>query len=75
MGWACTRCAAPATSVLSFDYEARRVWLVDYSAPIEKGTGYPLCETHGGRFTPPVGWQLSDQRSVDRPLFATLDVA
>ena len=60
---------------MAFDYQARTVWLDDLVVPIETGGGYAMCETHAGRLTPPVGWTLVDRRDVDRPLFATLEVA
>jgi hypothetical protein len=48
------------------------VWLEDLDATHE-GPGHPLCVDHADRLTPPMGWTLTDRRSVT-PLFA-FDVA
>jgi hypothetical protein len=71
----CIKCAAPAGTILSYDYVSREVWLEDGSEPAEPGYGFPLCETHADRLTPPVGWTLEDRRSPVRPLFVALEVA
>jgi hypothetical protein len=57
---------------MSFDYAARAVWLEDLDAN-HVGPGHPLCVDHADRLTPPMGWTLTDRRSVT-PLFA-FDVA
>lgn len=57
---------------MSFDYAARAVWLEDLDAAHE-GPGHRLCVDHADRLTPPMGWTLTDRRSVT-PLFA-FDVA
>jgi hypothetical protein len=57
---------------MSFDYSARAVWLEDLGTPTEI-PGYALCVDHADRLTPPMGWTLTDRRSVT-PLFA-FDVA
>ena len=57
---------------MSFDYAARAVWLEDLNAN-HVGPGHPLCVDHADRLTPPMGWTLTDRRSVT-PLFA-FDVA
>lgn len=48
---------------MSFDYEARLVWIEDFSPPAPFGS-YPLCERHADRLTPPVSWILTDGRSA-----------
>lgn len=68
----CARCSAPAATFMSFDYAARAVWLEDLDATRD-GPGHPLCVDHADRLTPPMGWTLTDRRSVT-PLFA-FDVA
>jgi len=60
---------------MAFDYDARMVWLDDLTEPVAPGAGYPLCESHAGRMTPPIGWTLIDRREDIRPLFASLAVA
>jgi len=60
---------------MSYDYNERQIWIEDLEEPIVPGTGYPMCDGHAGRLTPPVGWTLSDLRSAERPLFLTLEVA
>lgn len=71
----CTRCGAPAGIVMAYDYLARSVWLDDLIRPVTPGRGYPMCEEHADRFTPPMGWTLQDRRRPVRPLFASLEVA
>lgn len=71
----CTRCKNPATAHMAYDYGDRQIWIEDLTEDTLPGTGYALCESHGTRMTPPVGWLLSDLRSRDRPLFLTLEVA
>jgi hypothetical protein len=36
--------------------------------------GYLLCSDHADRMTPPLGWTLTDRRTVTR-LFAPVQVA
>ena len=60
---------------MSFNYDARMVWLDDLTAPVAPGAQYALCESHAGRLTPPVGWTLVDRREPVRPLFVSLEVA
>lgn len=67
----CTRCSQPAHSVMTFVYAERQVWLDD--ASVSRPDGYPLCEIHSNRLSPPVGWTLTDRRSPVRTLF--VDVA
>lgn len=68
----CARCGSPAASQMTFDYGSRAVWLEDLGAPVTS-PGYDLCVDHADRLTPPLGWSLTDRRSVT-PLFA-FDVA
>jgi Protein of unknown function (DUF3499) len=75
MNTLCCRCSSPATSLMSFAYDDGAVWLRDLAAMPAIGIDYALCEMHANRFTPPVGWVLTDSRSSDRPLFRTLEVA
>ncbi len=65
----CVRCSTPASSVMSFDYDDRAVWLVELEGQPELGKGYSLCTRHADRLTPPLGWTLTDRRNVKR-LFA-----
>lgn len=60
---------------MSFDYAARSVWLDDIAGPVHAGTGWPMCDRHADRLTPPVGWTLVDRRGPERRLFASLEVA
>lgn len=68
----CVRCGSPAGTKMTFDYAAGAVWLEDVVAAAD-GPGYLLCVDHADRLTPPLGWTLTDRRSVT-PLFA-FDVA
>lgn len=69
----CARCGAPAASVMSFSYADGLVWLDDLLDAVEPH-GYAFCADHADRMTPPMGWTLSDRRSVTR-LFAPVHVA
>jgi hypothetical protein len=69
----CARCGAPSASVMSFAYTESLVWLDDLLDAVEP-YGYPLCADHADRMTPPLGWTLTDRRSVTR-LFAPVHVA
>lgn len=71
----CARCGAPSGIVMSFDYDGMTVWLDDITDPVPPGAGYPLCEVHAERMSPPVGWTLVDRRAPVRPLFVSLEVA
>ena len=68
----CARCGTPAATFMSFDYAERAVWLEDLSSSSGE-PGHPLCVDHADRLTPPMGWSLTDRRTVT-PLFA-FDVA
>ncbi len=65
----CIRCSTPAATVMTFDYQERSVWLVEFESPPDLGAGYSLCTPHADRMTPPLGWTLTDRRNVTR-LFA-----
>lgn len=69
----CTRCGAPAAATMIFNYSDGAVWLDDLSDPMDK-FGYLLCTDHADRMTPPLGWTLTDRRTVTR-LFAPVQVA
>jgi hypothetical protein len=58
---------------MTFAYMESSVWLDDLLETMESH-GYPLCADHGDRMTPPLGWTLTDRRSVTR-LFAPVHVA
>ena len=61
---------------MTFNYDEATIWLDDLEEPVPAGEGYPMCEGHAGRLTPPVGWTLVDRRQPVRPLFSALvDVA
>ena len=71
----CCRCGVLATAAMSYDYQAQQVWVGELHEPLEPGAAYAMCETHADRLTPPVGWTLTDRRSVARPLVLALEVA
>lgn len=56
---------------MAYSYADRLIWLEDLVAD---RPGYAMCASHAGRLTPPLGWTLTDHRSVV-PLFAPLEVA
>jgi len=59
--------------VLTFNYDEQRVWVDDLTDLTPIPPGIPLCETHAGRRTPPMGWTLTDLRQPERPLFVALE--
>lgn len=71
----CARCGTPSATRMSFDYDARSVWLDDIVGPVPAGAGWPMCDRHADRLTPPVGWTLIDRRGSEPRLFAALEVA
>jgi hypothetical protein len=66
----CVRCSAPSATLMTFDYDAKSVWLLEFDSEPELGAGYAFCTSHADRLTPPLGWTLTDRRNVTR-LFAT----
>jgi hypothetical protein len=69
----CTRCGALAAAIMTFDYSDGAVWMDDVLDDVEVH-GYLLCADHADRMTPPLGWTLTDRRTVTR-LFAPVQVA
>lgn len=55
-------CPSPASSTLTFRYDARQVLLDDLSEDREPDR-YDLCVGHAERTGPPHGWTLDDRRS------------
>lgn len=55
---------------MTFDYDAKAVWLLEIDTDLDSSVGYPLCTSHADRLSPPLGWTLTDRRNVTR-LFAT----
>jgi hypothetical protein len=58
---------------MSFAYQERSVWMDDLVSGAERN-GYAFCADHADRMIPPLGWTLTDRRTVTR-LFAPLSVA
>jgi hypothetical protein len=48
---------------MTFNYSDGAVWLDDLIDPVDK-LGYLLCADHSDRMTPPLGWTLTDRRTV-----------
>ena len=71
----CCKCAAPTTTVMSYDYDERQVYLDDPRNAGQAAVVYSLCETHANRMAPPQGWVLTDLRRPVLELFADRDVA
>ena len=63
MNRVCARpiCSAPAVATLSYDYDARRVWVHDLHDEPHPMT-HDLCQAHADRSRPPSGWELRDDR-------------
>ena len=71
----CSKCGDPAQVAMSFAYSARAVWLRDLGPGFNRYSDYPLCEMHAERLSAPAGWDVSDERANQPPLFLTSDVA
>ncbi len=69
----CARCGSPASYQMTFAYGDGAVWLDDLIDALLPH-GYSLCADHADRMTPPLGWTLTDRRTVTR-LFAPVNVA
>ena len=54
-------CSVPAAATLSYDYDARLVWIEDLRAEHHPMT-HDLCAAHADRSRPPTGWELNDDR-------------
>lgn len=65
----CSKCSSLAAVVMAYDYSERRVWLDDMDSEFVSVHGYPMCDRHASRLTPPVAWTLTDRRNLVRPLF------
>ncbi|MDP3984246.1 MAG: DUF3499 family protein, partial [Acidimicrobiia bacterium] len=72
MLFSCVRCSSPASTLMMYSYADRLIWLDDLT--VADAPGYAMCGHHAGRLTPPLGWTLTDRRTVI-PLFAPLEVA
>jgi hypothetical protein len=59
--------------MMTFNYTEGAVWL-DEIVDQHDRLGYRLCADHADRMTPPLGWTLTDRRTVTR-LFAPVQVA
>lgn len=59
--------------MMTFNYVDGAVWMDDIVDRIDV-PGYALCADHADRMTPPLGWTLTDRRTVTR-LFAPVQVA
>ncbi len=70
----CVRCGGPSAALMVYDYADRSVWLEDLTAEDRMIPGYPFCDDHANALTPPLGWTLTDRRTLSR-LFAPLEVA
>ncbi len=64
MNRCCARptCAVSAAATMSYDYDARIVWIEPLHAEPHPMT-HDLCAQHADRSTPPSGWELRDERS------------
>lgn len=69
----CARCGSPAAAVMTFSYADSSVWMDDLVHGLDRH-GYAMCADHADRMIPPLGWTLTDRRTVTR-LFAPLSVA
>ncbi|MGQ0847917.1 MAG: DUF3499 family protein [Actinomycetota bacterium] len=68
----CVRCNTPASSLMTYSYSDRHLWVDDLHR--NEDVSYPMCAVHADRLSPPIGWTLTDRRTVSR-LFAPLEVA
>ncbi|NND83512.1 MAG: DUF3499 family protein [Acidimicrobiia bacterium] len=70
----CARCGGPSAALMVYSYEDRAVWLEDLTSADQMIPGHPMCDDHANALTPPLGWTLTDRRTLSR-LFAPLEVA
>jgi hypothetical protein len=63
-----TGCSRPASATMTYGYVARTAWL-DELDPDHAPSGYDLCADHADRLRVPQGWELSDRRDAEQPLF------
>lgn len=63
-----TSCHDVATVTVTYDYGARRVWIVDRIPQHVGAAAFDVCEACADRVTAPRGWDLIDRRSLQRPL-------
>jgi len=66
----CIRCFSRATTILTYDHALAEVFLDDVLGHERSYDGMLLCESHGGRFTAPRGWEIIDRRGESPRLFA-----
>ena len=59
--------------MMTFNYGDGAVWMDDLADTVDT-LGYLFCSNHADRMTPPLGWTLTDRRTVTR-LFAPVQVA
>lgn len=55
------RCESRAAATVALRYESREVLIGDL-APERDPNLLDLCAEHAARLTPPVGWQVRDER-------------
>jgi len=60
---------------MSFAYKTQAVWLRDLGHGFDRYSDYALCEMHADRLRPPLGWEVTDERGSEHPLFLATDVA
>ncbi|MGH9068589.1 MAG: DUF3499 family protein [Acidimicrobiales bacterium] len=68
MASTCVRpgCGAPASASLTYDYQARTVWLDDLDAgPAMRAWG--VCPAHADGLRVPLGWVREDRRQPVGP--------
>lgn len=61
-----THCSDEASTAMMLRYEQREVVLVDLTQDDDRNL-VDLCASHAGRLKPPLGWEISDQRSAMSP--------
>jgi hypothetical protein len=55
-------CGAPASAVMTFQYDTRTVWLLDQGD--HDPSAIDLCARHADRLRPPRGWTGHDRRAA-----------
>ncbi len=66
-------CQALAAAWLTYDYQARQVWLDDIGG--RSGDCWPMCAAHAGSLKVPRGWSQVDRRTAVRPAAGTRALA
>ena len=61
-------CGEPSTSIMTYEYASRTVWLHSPGDEPDPTAAWGLCSGHSDNMRVPVGWALEDRRTPIIPL-------